>query len=219
MAAMFADCGDVLAAIGLNEMISAYVALSRVKAAGGLLLLRAFAPDLIRCGVSPGPECLLKLLRARFAGNLGEYTPAEAKEEYIKKMALVKLGFKIRKQLGLQMRCSRPLYRQTVRPRVEPWMTWCTNIASRQVVHGNARNVSRTTQIQALPEGPSQLETISCAIRTASAETDYNKMTTRCAKRARLREIRKAMAASDVSSASAGTKSISLANGRQPWFA
>ena len=70
--AMFADCGDILSLVGLNEMASAYVALSRVKQASGLSLLRAFAPDLFRLGMSPGPECLLKLLRARFSGG-GRY--------------------------------------------------------------------------------------------------------------------------------------------------
>ena len=71
--AMFADCGDILSLVGLNEMVSAYVALSRVKTAGGLLLLRAFALDLFRLGMSPGPECLLKLLRARFSAGGDTY--------------------------------------------------------------------------------------------------------------------------------------------------
>ena len=92
-------------------MTSAYVALSRVKTVAGFLLVRAFAPDLFRSEVSPGPQCLLKLLRGRFAGNLGKNTPADAKEGYITKIVSVKPGLKIRKQLGLQMRCS---YRQTI---------------------------------------------------------------------------------------------------------
>ena len=60
--AMLADCGDVLTYFGLNEMVAAYAALSRVKTATGLWLLRAFAPDLFDMGVPPGPHCLLRLL-------------------------------------------------------------------------------------------------------------------------------------------------------------
>jgi hypothetical protein len=51
--AMLAECGDVLTLIGLNEMVAAYVALSRLKKAQGLVLLRAFSPDPFRLGMSP----------------------------------------------------------------------------------------------------------------------------------------------------------------------
>ena len=66
LAAAVADCGDLQIATGLAEMMTAYVILSRVTKADGLLLLRAFNPDLFRMGAAPGPHCLLKLLRARF---------------------------------------------------------------------------------------------------------------------------------------------------------
>ena len=46
--------------------MTAYVILSRVKRAHGLLLLRAFSPELFRMGMAPGPYCILKLLRHRF---------------------------------------------------------------------------------------------------------------------------------------------------------
>ena len=103
--AMFADCGDVLGLIGLNEMVSAYVALSRVKTAAGLLLLRPFSPRLFRLGMFPGPECLLKLLRARLSSP-ETYTPTDAQDEYLKKTRLMKLHAKHRKLFGLQMPCS-----------------------------------------------------------------------------------------------------------------
>ena len=103
--AMFADCGDVLTLIGLNEMVAAYVALSRVKKAQGLVLLRAFSPDLFRLGMSPGLECLLKLLRARFSASDDMYTPADARDEFLKEVSLMKLRAKQRKLFGLQMLC------------------------------------------------------------------------------------------------------------------
>jgi len=103
--AMFADCGDVLTLIGLNEMVAAYVALSRVKKTQGLVLLRAFSPDLFRLGMSPGPECLLKLLRARFSSSADIYTPADARDEFEKKVSLMILRAKQRKLFGLQMLC------------------------------------------------------------------------------------------------------------------
>jgi len=57
--AAIADCGDELGIGGLSEMMTAYVILSRVKRAHGLLLLRAFSPELFRMGMAPGPYCIL----------------------------------------------------------------------------------------------------------------------------------------------------------------
>ena len=67
--AAIADCGDVSDAGGLSELMTTYVILSRVKSANGLLLLRAFCANLFQMGALPGPYCLLKLLRYRFAGS------------------------------------------------------------------------------------------------------------------------------------------------------
>ena len=64
--AAIADCGDITDVGGLSERMTVYVILSRVKSAMGLLLLRAFCPELFQMGVLPGPYCLLKMLRRRF---------------------------------------------------------------------------------------------------------------------------------------------------------
>ena len=53
-----ADCGSVLASGGLTEMMTTYVILSRVKKADGFLLTQAFAREIFRLGVAPGPHCL-----------------------------------------------------------------------------------------------------------------------------------------------------------------
>ena len=65
--AALADCGDILDNCGLSELSTTYVILSRVKTASGLLLLRAFSPELFRMGIPPGPHCLLKFLRNKFS--------------------------------------------------------------------------------------------------------------------------------------------------------
>ena len=49
-----ADCGDILDAPGLTEQMNTYVILSRFEHASGLLLLRAFAPELFTNGEPPG---------------------------------------------------------------------------------------------------------------------------------------------------------------------
>ena len=87
--AAIADCGDVSDAGGLSELMTTYVILSRVKSANGLLLLRAFCANLFQMGALPGPYCLLKLLRHRFAGSAqdADYSPADAIEEYKMMMA------------------------------------------------------------------------------------------------------------------------------------
>merc|ERR1739841_472580 len=67
--AAIADCGDVSDTGGLSELMTTYVILSRVKSADGLLLLRAFCPNMFQMGALPGPHCLLKLLRHRFGAK------------------------------------------------------------------------------------------------------------------------------------------------------
>ena len=88
--AMIADCGDLWSDCRLSDMNNAYVILSRVKRAIGLLLMRAFSAKLFQQGEPPGPKCLLKLLLSRFnidTGTLMEepranYSPADAEKEY-----------------------------------------------------------------------------------------------------------------------------------------
>ena len=102
-----ADCGDVTDFGGLSELMTTYVILSRVKSADGLLLLRAFCPNMFAMGALPGPTCLLKLLRYRFSSAVHEsgqneehafpgaahdvghvdYTAAAAAEEYQRRVA------------------------------------------------------------------------------------------------------------------------------------
>ena len=66
-----ADCGDIADYGGLSELMTTYVILSRVKSANGLLLLRAFCPNMFQMGALPAPHCLLKLLRHRFGTEAG----------------------------------------------------------------------------------------------------------------------------------------------------
>ena len=70
-------------------MMTAYVILSRIKSVTGLLLLRAFAPDLFRMGPVPGPHCLIKLLQARLneGSKDSTYTCEQARLEYDRRMA------------------------------------------------------------------------------------------------------------------------------------
>ena len=82
--ALIAECGDILDKPGLTEMMTTYVILSRVRRASTILILRAFSLQLFQQGCPPGPFCLLKLLRARFAQSPGveTYTPAQAIAQY-----------------------------------------------------------------------------------------------------------------------------------------
>ena len=82
--ALIAECGDFLDKPGLTEMMTTYVILSRVRRATTILILRAFSLRLFQQGCPPGPFCLLKLLRARFAPTPGDdpYTLAQAIAEY-----------------------------------------------------------------------------------------------------------------------------------------
>jgi len=65
-----ADCGSVLASGGLTEMMTTHVILSCVKKTDGILLTQAFAREIFRLGVAPGPHCLLKLLHQRFSSGM-----------------------------------------------------------------------------------------------------------------------------------------------------
>ena len=67
--AEIAECGDLHSIPGITEMVTTYVILSRVGKAERLLLLRAFSPYLFKQGTPPGPQCLLKLLRARLGSS------------------------------------------------------------------------------------------------------------------------------------------------------
>jgi len=70
--AEIADCGDVTTLPGLNEMVNAYVILSRIRKADALLSVQAFSHYLFRLGSAPGPVCLMKLLRQRLSRQSGE---------------------------------------------------------------------------------------------------------------------------------------------------
>ena len=76
---MLADCGDIWGTVGLAEMLTCYVILSRIKTADSLLLLRAFSMRLFQQGEPPGPKCLLKFLRSRFDAQTGRPFSDEAK--------------------------------------------------------------------------------------------------------------------------------------------
>ena len=51
----------------------------------------------------PGPECLLKLFRAEFSSSADIHTPADARDDFVKKVSLMKRRAKQRKLFGLQM--------------------------------------------------------------------------------------------------------------------
>ena len=88
--AELADVGDILDPAALKDMLSAYVALSRVRTADGLLLLRAFSPYLFGQGPPPGPHCLMKLLRARLGDLRADpYNLEEAVAEYEERLLSV----------------------------------------------------------------------------------------------------------------------------------
>ena len=106
--AMLAECGDILDHPALAEMVTTYVILSRIKKATGLLLLRAFAPNLFRMGSAPGPHCLLKLLRRRFStasSDIADYTAADATEEYQSMSTRWESLHKQQKTEGTKWRC------------------------------------------------------------------------------------------------------------------
>ena len=84
--AEIAECGDIFTEPTMDEVLTTYVILSRVKRACSLLLLRAFCPNLFRMGTPPGPACMIKHLKQRF-GTSGEasavpYSKADATQEY-----------------------------------------------------------------------------------------------------------------------------------------
>ena len=85
--AEIAECGDIFSAPGMTEILTTYVILSRVKRADGLLLLRAFSPNLFRFGSPPGPACMIKHLQRRLgtAGGMMQtpYTKAQFYKLYM----------------------------------------------------------------------------------------------------------------------------------------
>ena len=120
-----ADCGDVTDCGGFSELMTTYVILSRVKSADGLLLLRAFCPNMFAMGALPGPTCLLKLLRYKFSGSTHEsgryeghvspgtahdarqimYTAEAAAEEYQSLMAIYDAWRVQCREFGPDWRC------------------------------------------------------------------------------------------------------------------
>ena len=109
-----ADCRDVHTTAGLAEMMTAYVILSRVTKADGLLLLRAFNSELFTMGASPGPHCLLKLLRTRFGhlratdaaqGIDGSYDLTAANREYHELVHAYEAKRTERTVMGCRFRC------------------------------------------------------------------------------------------------------------------
>ena len=51
-----ADCGDVLDLVDASEAMTAYAILSRLTSVVGLLLLRAFSPNLFTMPPAAGPD-------------------------------------------------------------------------------------------------------------------------------------------------------------------
>ena len=65
--AIIAECGSSCDNVSIKDMLAAYVALSRVRKAEMLLLLRTFSKQLFQQGPPPGPHCLMRFLRSKFA--------------------------------------------------------------------------------------------------------------------------------------------------------
>ena len=88
-------------------MINAYLILSRVKRAHGLVLLRAFSPELFRTGVAPGPHCLLKFLRCAHSSQNSDakYSTQDAQEEYQYRTRKVAGRIKLIDEHGLPLLC------------------------------------------------------------------------------------------------------------------
>ena len=82
--AVIADGGSATDNVSIKDMLATYVALTRVRKASTLLLLRMFSRHLFQQGPPPGPHCLMKLLRARLhpAGQADRYTLDDAVAEY-----------------------------------------------------------------------------------------------------------------------------------------
>ena len=89
--AEIAECGDIFSVPGLTEILTTYVILSRIKRADGLLLLRAFSPNLFRFGSPPGPACLIKHLQRRFgtSGSISQTPHTKARFEVLILAALL----------------------------------------------------------------------------------------------------------------------------------
>ena len=112
--AMLADCGDVWEVVGLAEMLTCYVILSRIKTADGLLLLRAFSKRLFQQGEPPGPKCLLEFLRSRFDQGTGEIVAEDAKKDaseeiqtkYVELNAVFERNRKQQGTVGVEWICS-----------------------------------------------------------------------------------------------------------------
>mgnify|MGYP006879376500 CR=1 FL=1 len=64
--------------VGLPEMLTRYVILSRIKTADSFLLLRRFSMRLFQQGDPPGPNCLLRFLRSRFNTLTGKLQVGES---------------------------------------------------------------------------------------------------------------------------------------------
>ena len=104
--AALTDCGDVTDMPGLQEMLTAYVAFSRVKRAETLLMLRSFSPNLFSHGPPPGPHCLMKLLRARLSsGGDAHCTLDHARREYEDLTAARTTAREARKNAGTVWTC------------------------------------------------------------------------------------------------------------------
>ena len=82
--AVIADCGSLSDAATVKDMLAAYVALTRVRTAHTLLLLRIFSRCLFQQGPPPGPHCLMKRLRAKLNTNTTpqSYSVEDAIDEY-----------------------------------------------------------------------------------------------------------------------------------------
>ena len=111
LTAAIAECGDVFTPCGrLQDIVTTYVILSRIKKADQLLLLQAFSPNLFRFGEPPGPLCLLKRMRSRRAASAAglpdSYNSLAATTEYYVKEETWRQERQIRKVRGLEWPCG-----------------------------------------------------------------------------------------------------------------
>ena len=107
LVAGLADCGDVMDRVGNSEAMTAYVILSRLTSATGLLLLRAFSPYLFSMGSANGPSCLLEHLRERFSQEKPTVSVENSRAKYDRRKREEEIQKQKRKQNGPVFQCRK----------------------------------------------------------------------------------------------------------------
>ncbi len=103
-----AELGNISDNTNYEGLSNAYVILSRLTRADGLLLLRAFSPALFRSGLMPGPTALLRFLQQKF-GNDDTSSETMLKQliaDYEKTKREERKRKKMHQRFGTRWRCA-----------------------------------------------------------------------------------------------------------------